>query len=236
MDIELSNATKTVSRTTILDSFCLSCHSGEIVAVAGFHSSGKTTLLRALAGAVTLNSGELRYGGKSVFPDDPVISQSCFFLPATPPLVPGETVLRNISRFLTRHPESGESDQIVENLKRFDLVEHAQTPVLELSEDHARRVVFAVAATLNLPVWILDEPFSGELNDKTKSLIKEILQEATRAGKTVIYSNSEVEPGDSVATRICVINRGQKYADCPPGELKKRAETDHLLSRLTGIG
>ena len=64
--IELKNITKRFGEVVANDSVDLSVKHGEILSVLGENGSGKTMLLRLLAGLIHPDNGEVHYGGKKV--------------------------------------------------------------------------------------------------------------------------------------------------------------------------
>jgi ABC-type multidrug transport system ATPase subunit len=67
-------------------------------------------------------------------------------------------------------------------------------------------------------------------------LFQNLALEAVRSGGTVIFSTQRPDLKEDFATRICLINKGKLYADATPRELVKLSETDHLISKLIGVG
>ena len=62
--IELKNVTKRLKGNTVLDDVSFNFESGSIYGLYGRNASGKTMLLRAIAGLIYPNSGEVRIEGK----------------------------------------------------------------------------------------------------------------------------------------------------------------------------
>ena len=239
MSIELRNATKEFSRTRALDSISISFEPGELVALTGLKGAGKSTLLRALSGSIGLTSGELLYDSQPFSDNDVEMQQSMLFIPDTPPLLGEETVLHNISLFLTQYGKTGDptmGEIIFDLLKQFKMVELAETTTASLSRDQAWKVILIILAAINPRIWILDEPLDSGMDENGIRIFRELARNAVDSGSIVIYSTRLIDLEEDFATRICLINNGKNYACMEPEKLKKLAETDHLAAKLIGKG
>ena len=72
--VSICHAGKTIKRSVVLNDITMSVATGEIVGLSGINGSGKTMLLRAIAGLISLSSGEIIVNGKKLgvdidFPD-----------------------------------------------------------------------------------------------------------------------------------------------------------------------
>lgn len=96
MLVEIRDYTKTIQGVTVLDKVNLTLESGKIYGVKGKNGSGKTMLLRALAGLIYPTAGSLRIDGKPLkkghFPP------SVGALIETPSFVPNRTGYRTFWR------------------------------------------------------------------------------------------------------------------------------------------
>lgn len=228
MHISIKNATREVSKKPVFSSVNLEIHSGQVLAVVGMKGSGKASLLRAIAGAVSLSSGEITCDGNLYEADSDSISRSILLLTSPPPFLSEETVLRNISLFLTQYQKMDDAkigDKISTALDTFDLKEQFESRVEELSAEQAIRLAFLIYSVMEPGVGIFEDLDPSEIADRKNH-------------GTIIYSARAVNlnSDDLAADQICLLNRGQVYATGTPGEIRRLAETDHLIASLTGLG
>lgn len=126
---------------------------GEAVAVVGRNGSGKTSLLRLIAGLLVPAGGTIVLGG-----GDPELTlpEQCHYLGHRDALKPALSVAENLSfwaDFL-----GGERCDAVESLATVGLDHATHLPAGFLSAGQRRRLSLARLLTVRRPVWLLDEP------------------------------------------------------------------------------
>ena len=237
MEIELKQAGKKFGRTRALNSVSMQVGSEELVAVLGLNGAGKSTLLRALSGTMALSEGELFIDGERFRRDNLELRREMFFVPDTSPLFETETLLRNLSLFMTHYqraelPDTGK--RVIELLEEFDLLEKVDTEVYGLSRGQGYRAAMVVLCAIQPKLWLLDEPFASGMDANGIRLFRRHAQAAVDTGSTVIYSTQLVELAEDFSSRICVVHEGKLIADTTPNELRQSAKTDENLAKLLG--
>jgi len=109
--------------------------------------------------------------------------------------------------------------KIDEWLERVKLAEWKYKRSMELSKGMQQKIQFIMAVLHDPDLLILDEPFSG-LDPINVELLKEIVLELKRAGKTIIFSTHQMEVAEKICDDICLINRSQKVLDGSLREIK----------------
>jgi ABC-2 type transport system ATP-binding protein len=98
-------------------------------------------------------------------------------------------------------------------LERVGMTEWKNKRWDELSKGMQQKIQF-VSTILHSPdLVILDEPFSG-LDPINVGLLKEIVWELHKSGKTIIFSTHLMEQAEELCDEICLINRGEKILNC----------------------
>ena len=64
-EVTLENITKQIGKTTVLTDICLTMKCGQICGITGENGSGKTMLMRVIAGLVSPSTGKLLFDGKN---------------------------------------------------------------------------------------------------------------------------------------------------------------------------
>ena len=135
--------------------------SGEALAVIGPNGSGKTSLLRLIAGLLTIAHGSIGLeGGDSEL----TLPEQAHYLGHRDALKPSLSVLENLSFW--RDFLGGETFDAAENLDQESLAEvgldhAAHLPAAFLSAGQRRRLSIARLLTVRRPIWLLDEPTSA---------------------------------------------------------------------------
>lgn len=131
---------------------------GQALVVTGANGTGKTTLLRMLAGLATPASGEIRWNGAPVAPLDPAFRGALAYAGHLPALKDELTAEENLASLLTLDGESVENDALAEALDDVALARQRKLPARVLSQGQRRRIGLARLTMLPRPLWILDEP------------------------------------------------------------------------------
>jgi heme exporter protein A len=127
--------------------------SGEALAVVGPNGSGKTSLLRLIAGVLAPAGGSIALEGGE---DELTLAELSHYLGHRDPLKPALSVSENL-RFW-RDFLGGMTSDPAESLAVVELDHAARLPAAYLSAGQRRRLSIARLLTVQRPVWLLDEP------------------------------------------------------------------------------
>jgi ABC-2 type transport system ATP-binding protein len=99
--------------------------------------------------------------------------------------------------------------------------------VEQLSKGMQQKVQF-IATMLHAPdLVILDEPFAG-LDPVNSQVMKDIVLEFARAGKTVLFSTHVMDQAERLCDSVCIVARGRKVLDGPVSEVKRSHGGRHV--------
>src|ERR1700760_2320118 len=127
--------------------------SGEVLAVTGANGSGKTSLLRLIAGLLIPAAGAISLDGGEV---ELTLPEQAHYLGHRDALKPALSVLENLSFW--RDFLGGDVFDARESLASVGLGHAAHLPAAYLSAGQRRRLSLARLLTVRRPVWLLDEP------------------------------------------------------------------------------
>src|SRR3979409_2506382 len=130
--------------------------SGKALAVTGPNGSGKTSLLRLVAGLLTIADGAIELGG-----GDPELTlpEQAHYLGHRDALKSALSVVENLSFW--RDFLGGEVFDAKMSLAAVGLDHAGQLPAAFLSAGQRRRLSIARLLTVRRPIWLLDEPTSA---------------------------------------------------------------------------
>jgi ABC-type sugar transport system ATPase subunit len=211
----------------------ISVRAGEILGIAGLVGSGRSELLRALAGADPGSRGELEIKGEKVKWPRSTRRALRLGIGLAPEdrksqgLVLGMTTCVNIN--LTNLGDSANGGIISrgEQLSRADALadrvhlrhDAVRRPVRTLSGGNQQKAVLAKWANRDLDVLLVDEPTRG-IDVATKAEVFTLLDELAAQGLAVIIVSSELEELTDNCDRVVVLARGQTTLELESEDLE----------------
>jgi heme exporter protein A len=127
--------------------------SGDALAVVGPNGSGKTSLLRLIAGVLAPAGGSIALEGGD---GELTLPEQSHYLGHRDALKPALSVAENLNFW--RDFLGGATSDPAESLRIVELDHAAQLPAAFLSAGQRRRLSIARLLTVRRPVWLLDEP------------------------------------------------------------------------------
>ncbi|MDA9440872.1 cytochrome C biogenesis protein CcmA [Bradyrhizobium sp. CCBAU 51745] len=153
---------------------------GEAMAVVGRNGSGKTSLLRLIAGLLIPAGGKIALDGGH---GDMTLPEQCHYLGHRDALKPALSVTENLSfwaEFL-----GGERGDAAESLATVGLDHAAHLPAAFLSAGQRRRLSLARLLTVRRPIWLLDEP-TNALDAAGQDMFSGLMREHLARGGMII--------------------------------------------------
>jgi heme exporter protein A len=154
--------------------------SGGALAVVGPNGSGKTSLLRLIAGLLAPADGSIALEGGE---DELTLAEQSHYLGHRDALKPALSVSENL-RFW-RDFLGGATSDPAENLAIVELDHAARLPAAYLSAGQRRRLSIARLLTVRRPVWLLDEP-TNALDTAGQKLFSTLMGDHLASGGLII--------------------------------------------------
>jgi heme exporter protein A len=153
---------------------------GEALAVIGPNGAGKTSLLRLIAGLLTLSGGSIDLDGGE---DELTLAEQAHYLGHRDALKPSLSVMENLAFW--RDFLGGEIFDAGESLTAVGLDHAAHLPAAYLSAGQRRRLSIARLLTVRRPIWLLDEPTSA-LDAAGQAMFSALMQEHLARGGMIV--------------------------------------------------
>jgi heme exporter protein A len=131
---------------------------GEALVITGANGTGKTTLLRIIAGLTTPAAGTLTWNGETIQPLDPEFRRVVAYVGHLPSLKDELTAEENLASLLALDGEAVTPDALRSALDDVALARQRALPARVLSQGQRRRIGLARLAMMPRALWILDEP------------------------------------------------------------------------------
>lgn len=217
---------KCFGAVTALDGLTLSIGAGEIYGLLGPNGSGKTTFIRALAGLVRPDGGEIRVFGAT--PRSAVAGGAVGYMTQAAALYAELSVEENLRFFGALEGVADVSARVDDALRRVDLAERRTSIVATLSGGMKTRVSLAAALLHQPTLLLLDEPTVGV----DPALRREFWQHfrSLASGGVTILVSSHVMDEASRCDRLGLIRAGRLLAEGSAPELIARTGTADLES------
>ncbi len=201
---------------------------GELVSLLGANGAGKSSTIKAIAGALKRSGGSITLQGKDITSSAPerVIRAGLATVPETRDVFPDLTVSENLvlGAYIHRRDPAGNR----ENLERLHelfprLAERAPQAAGTLSGGEQQMLVIARALMARPSVLLLDEPSLG-LAPAIVERIFEMIETLKKSGLTILLVEQNVNQALAVTDRAYVMRLGEIVASGTADEIRSTAD------------
>jgi ABC-type Fe3+/spermidine/putrescine transport system ATPase subunit len=212
---------------------------GRLTAVLGPSGCGKTTLLRAIAGFLTVDAGTVRFGDEDVTEHAPQDRGTAMVFQSYA-LWPHMTVFDNVAYGLRLRSVARDEigRRVLDTLALVeigDVAEIARRKPGALSGGQQQRVALARALVVEPRVLLLDEPLSN-LDAKVRQRLRvEVRRLQRRVGITAVYVTHDQEEALAIADEVVLMNAGAVVQTGSPESVYRRPATLFAADFL-GVG
>ncbi len=238
--IQVENVFKSYDDLQAVDGLDFVVNCGEIFGLLGPNGAGKTSTIRMMLQMITPDGGNVKIFGQ---PFSEKAKEFIGYLPEERGLYERLTVRENleyISSLKGADPEMADK-KIVNLLHKVGLLDFMDKRVSILSKGMKQLVQLVATLAHNPKLLVLDEPFSG-LDPANRELVKKIILEERKKGKTIILSTHLMEEVEALCDRILVVSKGRRILYGDVAEIKARyarhsiyVEFDGKFPKLEGV-
>jgi ABC-2 type transport system ATP-binding protein len=220
--LEVCNLYVKLGNNLIVKDISFKAQAGDIIGLIGVNGAGKTTIIRAISGVLTPNSGKVLYDNQNLFDDLEINQAKIGTLLEGAPLY-DEMNVKEFYEFIGEiHGiyKDKLKNAIINIVTKFNLENVFHQKINTLSKGYKRRVAFGGVLIHDPRFLIFDEPMDG-LDPNQKLLAQNSIKELAH-GRICIISTHDLQEVTQICTRIILINNGQIICDENIEEFKKR--------------
>ncbi len=228
MYVETHSLSKRYGDFTALHDFTFGVARGEVVGLLGPNGAGKTTMLRMLMGFLRPTAGRATIDGLDCYRDSYQVHKRVAYLPGEARLFRTMRA-RDVVDFFTAVRNDGSRQRAIALAsERFGL--DLSRGVSTMSTGMRQKLALAVTLAVDTPLVILDEPTSN-LDPTVRSDVAQLVLEAKRAGRTVIFSSHVISEVEQVCDRAVILRQGELVHTQVLAELRRK---HRIRAQLTG--
>jgi ABC-2 type transport system ATP-binding protein len=205
--ISIQNLSFSYKRKPVFNGLNLRFEAGHVYGLLGKNGTGKSSLLRNIAGLLSPQNGSITVNGCTPFERLPVFLEDVFMVPEEFYLadIPVPDFIKHYAPFYPRF----NGDKFNSYISVFDIP--ADSTLQNMSYGQKKKVLISFALATNAKL-LMDEPTNG-LDIMSKSQFRKILAEALDEERCIIISTHQVKDLENLIDRITIIDDGKILFD-----------------------
>ena len=193
-----------------VDDLNLTIEAGDIYGFIGHNGAGKSTTIRAIAGVLDFDEGEILIEGHSIKKEPVACKQIMAYIPDNPDLYDHLTGIQYLN--FVGDMFSVEKKKREERIKRYgDLfgITNVFGDLITSYSHGMKQKLAIISALIHKPkVLLLDEPFVG-LDPKAALDLKNMMHEMCKEGCAIFFSTHVLEVAEKLCNKIAIIKAGR---------------------------
>ena len=208
--LKIDHLTKTYGEKKAVDDLSLHIRAGEIYGFIGHNGAGKTTTLKAVAGILQFDAGEIIVNGKSIRTQPLDCKRDMAYIPDNPDLYEYMTGIKYLNFIADIFGVDAQTRQ--ERIRKyadlFELTADLAQPIAAYSHGMKQKLAIISAWLHDPKLIIMDEPFVG-LDPKAAHILKGMMRELCDAGGAIFFSTHVLEVAEKLCDKVAIIKGGK---------------------------
>ncbi|MGL1891597.1 MAG: ABC transporter ATP-binding protein [Spirochaetaceae bacterium] len=232
MKLSLNNINKFFGNNRAVDNISLDIEKGEIFTILGSSGSGKTTVLRMIAGFETPTDGKIIFGDKTISDQKTFIQpeeRSVGLVFQDLALFPHMNVEKNILFGMDKKNDKKELEELL-NLCKLEGLEKRFPH--QISGGEMQRVALARAIAGNPDILLLDEPFNNLDVLLKESLLKDVKRIIKTKNITALFVTHHKDEAYYLSDRLAIMNKGAIQQIGTPIDVYSKPKSEYTASFL----
>ena len=233
--LKIEHLNKKYGDKKAVDDLCLHILPGEIYGFIGHNGAGKTTTLKACAGILDFDSGEITVDGIKMKNDPLSCKKKIAYIPDNPDLyefMTGNQFL-NFVADIFGVGEKDRKERIDSLAETFEIKKNLSDAVSTYSHGMKQKLAI-ISAWIHEPSLIMmDEPFVG-LDPKASHILKQMMREACEKGSAIFFSTHVLEVAEKLCDKVAIIKQGRLIKSGTMDEVKGDDSLEEVFLELEG--
>ena len=231
--LKIDHLTKTYGEKKAVDDLSLHIRAGEIYGFIGHNGAGKTTTLKAVAGILQFDAGEIIVNGKSIRTQPLDCKRDMAYIPDNPDLYEYMTGIKYLNFIADIFGVDAQTRQ--ERIRKyadlFELTADLAQPIAAYSHGMKQKLAIISAWLHDPKLIIMDEPFVG-LDPKAAHTLKGMMRELCDAGGAIFFSTHVLEVAEKLCDKVAIIKGGKLIRSGTMEELKCEDSLEEVFLEL----
>lgn len=231
--LKIEHYTKKFGEKIAVDDLSLHIAPGEIYGFIGHNGAGKTTTLKACAGILQFDQGDILIDGISIKKDPIKCKQKMAYIPDNPDLYNFMSGIKYLNFVADIYGVSSEEREkkIREYGEMFSLTPDLAQPISAYSHGMKQKLAL-ISALIHSPKLILmDEPFVG-LDPVASHRLKETMRKICDDGGAIFFSTHVLEVAEKLCDKVAIIKNGALIASGTMDEVKGDSSLEDVFLEL----
>ena len=231
--LKIEHLTKTYGEKKAVDDLSLHIRAGEIYGFIGHNGAGKTTTLKAVAGILQFDAGEIIVNGKSIRTQPLDCKRDMAYIPDNPDLYEYMTGIKYLNFIADIFGVDAQTRQ--ERIRKyadlFELTADLAQPIAAYSHGMKQKLAIISAWLHDPKLIIMDEPFVG-LDPKAAHILKGMMRELCDAGGAIFFSTHVLEVAEKLCDKVAIIKGGKLIRSGTMEEVKGDDSLEEVFLEL----
>ena len=213
MTLQLNKVTAGYTKVPVITDITFDVNPGEICGLIGLNGAGKSTTIKTIIGQLTPFSGRVEVEKLSILENQRSYRQSIAVIPESPVLYEELTFREHIEFVARSYNQMNEETMAhaMELVEAFRLTKQLDWFPAYFSKGMKQKVLIVCALMLDVPVYVVDEPFLG-LDPLGIRTLLQVLKEKKEKGAAILMSTHVLDTAEKYCDRFIVLHEGKVIA------------------------
>lgn len=235
--LRIEHLTKMYGDKAAVNDLSLHIAPGEIYGFIGHNGAGKTTTIKACAGILRFDSGEIYVDGISVKENPIECKKRIAYIPDNPDLYDFMSGIKYLNFIADIYgvPSDVRNSRIKEFGDVFGLTSDLAQPVSAYSHGMKQKLAVISALIHSPKLMLLDEPFVG-LDPTSSHTLKQVMRSICNSGGAIFFSTHVLEVAEKLCDKIAIIKNGSLVVSGRTDEVRGDSSLEDVFLSLVEKG